>query len=66
MSEMKSLLEMLSRAGIGHGLRRDYSPPGDAVLVEADGDDGGWVSVEFAFDKSGKLKGVTAHPGEEG
>ena len=71
MTELQQFLAMLTRAGVGHGTRTDYNPPGTAVQVETDhggGDGGGtpgfWVT-EFAFDAAGNLTEVESYEGEE-
>lgn len=73
MSERQQLLAMLNRAGIGYGLRDDYTdgkPDGDSVQVEsAEADEHGqWWVTEFNFDESGTLKddGVATYLGQEG
>ncbi len=65
MSELSELIVMLTRAGIGHGLRHDYDPDGVAVLVETDDVDGGFMITQFYF-VDGDLRDVTSSQGEEG
>lgn len=62
-TEQQAFTAMLTRAGIGHGLRDDHGEPkGTAVLVENDdGHDNELVS-EFWFDADGKLKTVNTYP----
>lgn len=69
MSEQQAFLAMLTRAGIGHGTRVDYNPPGLAVQVEHEDDEGskhGFRVTEWAFDAEGKLTEVVIHEGEIG
>ena len=67
VSEYQQFKAMLERAGIGHGLRIDYNPAGNAVQVETHtADEGEFVVAEFWFDEDGVLKQVTCYPGEVG
>lgn len=61
MTDYQQFQAMLARAGIGHGSRIDYNPPGTAVQVEAESG-GPPMSVDFWFDEAGTLKSV--HVGE--
>lgn len=54
MNELQAFMAMLARAGIGHGSRIDYNPPGTSVLVEHDGE----TVVDWHFDSGGKLVSV--------
>lgn len=65
MSELRQFIAMLGRAGIGHGTRTDYDPPGTSVQVECGGSDADFMIAEFAFDTEGRLKEVACYPGEE-
>ncbi len=68
-TELQQLLAMLTRAGIGHGTRTDWNPPGTAVQVETEalGDDIPDQTVtEFAFDELGVLQTVCVYIQEEG
>lgn len=56
MTELQTFLAMLERAGVGHGTRRDFSPPGVAVQVEHE-DDAATVT-DWWFDEAGRLKDV--------
>lgn len=62
-SELATFLAMLSRAGIGHGVRDDHNPPGTAVQVESETK---FTVTEFAFDSNGRLTEVVSYPGEVG
>jgi hypothetical protein len=69
MSELQQLLAMLSRAGIGHGRRTDWSPPGESgesVQVETGENETEFMVTEFGFDADGKLVTVVCYPGETG
>ena len=67
MTELQQFKAMLERAGIGHGLRHDYNPPGEAVMVETEPDDRDeWCVSEFWFDDEGNLREHTVYKGEEG
>ena len=66
MSELKALLAMLERAGIGHGTRHDYNPAGTAVQVETGESEANFTVTEFAFDAAGNLTEVVSYPGEAG
>jgi len=65
-TEENQLVAMLSRAGVGFGLRLDHNPGGTAVQIEAEGHDDDWFVTEFAFDAAGKLTGVVTYEGEIG
>lgn len=65
MTEFQQFKAMLERAQIGHGLRHDYNPPGESVLVEA-GDEREFTITEFGFNEDGKLVEVVCYPGEPG
>lgn len=65
-TEKQQFIAMLYRAGIGHGLRVDYNPPGIAVMVESGENAVEFMVTEFGFDSDGKLKTVACYPGEEG
>ena len=56
MNEKQAFLAMLERAGIGHGIRHDYNPPGTAVQVEHE--DANLTTTDWLFDVDGKLVGV--------
>lgn len=68
MTELQQFTAMLSRAGIGHGLRDDFNPPGTAVQVECDdsSDNREWTVTEFWFDDNGVLQTVEIAEGQEG
>lgn len=51
VTELKAFLAMLERAGIGHGTRIDYDPPGTAVQVEHSEQ----LTIDWWFDQYGKL-----------
>lgn len=63
MTDLKLFSDMLTRAGVGHGLRHDYNPAGTAVQVE---EEDGKMITEFAFDADGKLLSVHCYEHEEG
>lgn len=50
MTELQQLLKMLERAGIGHGTRQDFNPPGTGVQIEVEDE-----IMDWWFDKDGKL-----------
>ncbi len=64
MNELKSFVAMLKRAGIGHGIRHDYNPPGTAVMVESGEEEIEFMVTEFAFDADGNLTKVQSYPGD--
>ncbi len=66
MTEKQVLLAMLTRAGIGHGMRTDWNPAGESVQVENDADDERLMITEFAFDEAGALKSVHCYEHQEG
>lgn len=68
MTELQQLMAMLDRAGIGHGLRHDFNPPGTAVQIESEDSCAhrDWTSTEFWFDDNGVLQTVTSAEGQEG
>ena len=65
MTEYKTFIAMLDRINAGYGLRMDNN--GDvAVLLECDGTNNDWFSVEFTFDDKGSLKSnIMCLEGEE-
>lgn len=65
-TELQQLKDMLDRAGVGHGLRIDYSPPGTAVQIESDDTADDDYEAEFWFDKDGRLKRVSCYEAERG
>ncbi len=65
MTELQQFKAMLTRAGIGHGLRTDYNPAGESVQVEAGEDEKDFTVAEFNFDADGKLVAVVCYPGEQ-
>ena len=70
MTEKQAFIAMLRRAGIGHGLRHDWTPPGESVLVEVEENNGVtthgfWVS-EWNFDAAGILVSTCVYEGEIG
>jgi hypothetical protein len=65
-SELIAFVAMLERAGIGHGMRADYDPPGTAVMVETGDGEGEFTITEFGFDGDGKLTDVVSYPGDQG
>ncbi len=64
VTELRQFVAMLSRAGVGHGLRHDHNPPGTAVQVETGESESDFMVTEFAFDGEGKLTEVVSYPGE--
>lgn len=56
MTELQLFLKMLDRAGIGHGLRYDYNPPGTAVQVEHEDDDN--TTTDWWFNEAGELEEI--------
>lgn len=66
VSELQAFQKMLERAGVGHGLRFDYNPPGTAVMVESGENEMEFMVTEFGFDADGRLKEVASYPGEVG
>ncbi len=65
MSELRAFLAMLSRIGIGYGIRYEHNPTGTAVQVEHPHGTGFYVS-EWSFDAEGNLTHVSHFTGEEG
>jgi len=65
VTELQAFIAMLERAGIGHGMRTDHNPPGEAVLVESGDDPTEFMVTEFGFDADGRLEEVTCYPGDE-
>lgn len=53
MTELQQFLAMLTRAGIGHGTRVDDDPPGTAVQVDHEDDQG--TITDWWFDRDGRL-----------
>lgn len=68
MTEKQAFVAMLTRAGIGHGLRTDYNPPGESVQVEHEDDEAkhGFTITDWSFDVDGKLIDVCVCEGELG
>lgn len=67
--EFAVFVSMLTRAGIGHGLRPDYEneqPAGTSVQVENSGDDSGEFITEFQFNEADKLVSVHCYPHQPG
>lgn len=66
MTECQQFIAMLTRAGIGHGLRHDFDPNGTAVQVEIEDEEGtrsGFRIAEFGFDSEGNLREIVTYPG---
>jgi hypothetical protein len=63
MTDLQMFTDMLTRAGIGHGLQHDYDPPGTSVQVEEDNAE---MVADFNFDSDGTLKSVICYEHEEG
>lgn len=62
-TEQQAFTAMLTRAGIGHGLRHDHGePPGTAVQVENDDGHNNELLTEFWFNAKGKLESVNTYP----
>lgn len=55
-TELQQFIAMLTHAGIGHGTREDYDPPGTGVQVEHPSDDELLVVTDWWFDKDGRLR----------
>lgn len=58
MTEQQLFTAMLTRAGVGHGLRHDFEPEGTAVQVESEDSMETVMVTEFWFDANGQLKTV--------
>ena len=56
MTELQTFVAMLERAGIGHGTRQDFTPPGTGVQVEHENNDR--VVTDWWFDEAGQLMSV--------
>ena len=65
-TDQRAFLAMIERAGVGHGLRDDFRPPGTAVQIETENGDGDVTTVEFWFDESGRLKTVHCYESDLG
>jgi hypothetical protein len=65
-TELQQFKAMLGRAGVGHGTRHDYNPPGEAVQVECDDSDDSrqWTVCEFVFGEDGKLQTAICYEGQ--
>jgi hypothetical protein len=66
MTELQQFKAMLSRAGIGHGIRYDY--PGESVQVEHPHEDSEteFTVTDWGFNEAGRLLNVSIYPGEAG
>lgn len=65
--EPGAFIDMLERAGVGHGRRQDYNPDGESVQVEhPHAGDHGFTVSDWQFDAEGKLLRVEPYEGEEG